>query len=140
MPHSLPNHATVIFDGTCGFCTRMVRLARAVDPHHRLDAIPCQQTGRVAPLGVTTGECEWAAWVVSDTGERFAGAQAIMAAIAIAWGWPWLLSAGNLPVIRPMLAVGYRLVSSIRAWLPGDKPWCDAHPDQCRPDGDSEPG
>lgn len=140
MPYPLPHHATIVFDGTCGFCTRMVRLMRAIDPQRRLDALPCQQTDRVAPLGVTTGECERAAWVVSDAGERFAGARAVLAAIAIARKWPWLLTAGGVPVVRQVLALGYHLVSGVRPWLPGDRPWCDAHPEQCRPPNDSASG
>lgn len=132
MSDPLPNHATVVFDGTCGFCTRCIRLMHGIDPHHRLDAIPCQATGRVATLGVATGECEAAAWVVSDTGERFGGAQAVLAAIAIARGWTWPLRIGRLPIVRQFLASVYRLVSRARPWLPGDQPWCETHPDDCR--------
>ena len=139
MPPDLPNHATIIFDGTCGFCTRMVRLTQAIDTHHRLAAVPCQQSGPVARLGVMTTECEAAAWVVTAAGDRFAGARAVLATIAIARDWPWLLTVGDLPVIRQVLAAGYRVVSRVRPWLPGDRPWCDAHPDQCRSDGDSAP-
>jgi predicted DCC family thiol-disulfide oxidoreductase YuxK len=133
MSDPLPNHATVIFDGTCGFCTLCVRLMGVVDPQDRLVALPCQQTRRVTALGVTSGECAAAAWVVTDAGERFGGAQAVLAAIAIARRWPWLLTLGALPVIRHILAGIYHVVSSIRPWLPGDRPWCDAYPDQCQP-------
>lgn len=137
---ALPEHATIIFDGTCGFCTLMVRLTRAIDPRGRLEAVPCQQTDRVAALGVTAAACAAAAWVVSDDGARFGGAQAVLAAIAIARRWPWLLALGGLPVVRPLLAAGYHLISRVRPWLPGDRPWCDAHPEQCRPGGDSGHG
>lgn len=140
MSRLLPEHATIIFDGTCGFCTRMVRLTRAIDARGRLEAVPCQRTDRVAALGVTTAECDASAWVVSDSGARFGGAQAVLAAVAIARGWPWLLSTGGLPVVRQVLAAGYHLVSRVRPWLPGDRPWCETHPDECRPGGDSAPG
>ena len=134
---ALPEHATIIFDGTCGFCTLMVRLTRAIDPRGRLEAVPCQQTDRVAALGVTAAACEAAAWVVSDDGARFGGAQAVLAAIAIARRWPWLLTIGGLPVARQLLAGGYHFVSRVRPWLPGDRPWCEEHPEQCGQGDDS---
>lgn len=131
MPDSLPNHATVVFDGTCGFCTRCIRLMHRIDRQDRLEALPCQQTTQVAAFGVTPGECAAAAWVVTGAGERFGGAQAVLAAIAIARRWPWLLTLGGLPVVRQLLAAVYHLVSRVRPWLPGDRPWCESHPDQC---------
>jgi predicted DCC family thiol-disulfide oxidoreductase YuxK len=36
---------TVIYDGTCGVCTRMVKMLDSWDPHHELEIIASQSAG-----------------------------------------------------------------------------------------------
>lgn len=113
---------TLVFDGDCGFCTRSAdwvatRSDAAVEPWQRLD---------LAAHGLTEDEVRTAAyWLDPDGGEPLRGARAVAAALR-ACGRPWrgvgvLL---DLPPLRPLSALGYRVVAANRHRLPGTTPAC----------------
>ena len=62
---------TLVFDGTCGFCTRSVRLLEALDRNRRVTAMPFQKSGVPASVGLTLEECEAAAWAIAPDGDRY---------------------------------------------------------------------
>jgi predicted DCC family thiol-disulfide oxidoreductase YuxK len=127
-----PARATVIFDGSCDFCTRSVRFVRWLDRRRRLTIVPFQKPGVPAAHGLTVADCERAAWTVTPDGRRYPGAAAVNVALAVALGTrlPWVLY--RLPGIRQLQDLIYALVARNRTRLPGDTPYCEQHPDACR--------
>ena len=128
----LPNQATVIFDGSCDFCTRSVRLLSWLDRRDRVAMVPFQKPGTPETHGLTVADCERAAWTVTPDGQRYPGAGAINVALATALGSraPWLLY--RLPGIHWLQDRLYAMVARNRTRLPGDTPYCEQHPEECR--------
>jgi predicted DCC family thiol-disulfide oxidoreductase YuxK len=128
----LPDRATLVFDGSCDFCTRSVRFLRRLDRRGRLTLVPFQAPGVPERLGLTVAQCERAAWTVAPDGRRYPGAAAVNAALAVALGtrWPWIVY--RLPVLRQLQDAAYALVARNRTRLPGDRPYCEQHPEACR--------
>ncbi|MER3485394.1 MAG: hypothetical protein C4345_04865, partial [Chloroflexota bacterium] len=75
----LPKRVALIFDGDCGFCTRSVRLVRALDRRSRITAIPYQHPDAQAGYGVTPAEGSASVWAVMPEGQRYRGAAAVNA-------------------------------------------------------------
>ena len=119
-PNHPPDRVVLIFDGSCGFCTRSARWVRAIDRHRRVTALPFQQPGVPEAHGLTVADCEAAAW-----------AAALMLALSVALGSriPWVIY--QLPVLQQVQDAGYALVARYRHRLPGDKPYCEQFPEEC---------
>lgn len=130
-PPTLPERFTIIFDGTCNFCTWSARRLAALDHDRRVTAVPCQAPDLTDRFPVTRAQCDHSAWAVTPDGTAYAGAEAIVVALATVRRWPWLLRVGWLPGVHGLFKVGYAAVSSIRHRLPGDRPYCDEHPEAC---------
>lgn len=73
----LPDHAIVVFDGWCGFCTRCVRLLARLDRHGRLELLAAQRDGVPERAAVTLDDAAAAAWTLAPGGVRASGAGAI---------------------------------------------------------------
>jgi predicted DCC family thiol-disulfide oxidoreductase YuxK len=127
-----PPRLTLVFDGTCGFCTRSVRLLEALDRHRRVEAVPFQRSGVPASVGLTVEECDATAWTIAPDGGRYRGAAAVNAAVAAALGSTVPLLLYSLPGIRQLQDFVYHLVASNRSLLPGDRPYCAQQPAKCR--------
>jgi predicted DCC family thiol-disulfide oxidoreductase YuxK len=127
-----PQQLTLVFDGTCGFCMRSVRLLKALDRNRRVTAVPFQTSGVPASVGLTLEECEAAAWAIAPDGCRYRGAEAVNAVVAAALGTTVPLVLYSLPGMRQVQDFIYYLVASNRSRLPGDRPYCAQHPAECR--------
>ncbi len=97
---------------------------------------PYQKPGILASTGLTVEQCEKAAWAV-EPGEasgrrRWRGAGAINASLAVALGVRLPLSFYELPVIGSLQEHVYDLVAANRGRLPGDEPYCNQRPEECR--------
>jgi predicted DCC family thiol-disulfide oxidoreductase YuxK len=112
----------VIFDGTCGFCTRVVRLAGERAGAGRVAARPNQEPGVIERYGLTRADVDRFVWVVEPSGRRLRGAAAVARVLREMGGWwrplGWLAS-------LPGAGLGYALVARLRprlsaAW--GDRP------------------
>lgn len=127
----LPTRVTLIFDGECGFCTRSVRLVRALDRHNRITAIPYQHPDAEAIFGVNPAEGAVSVWAVTPEGERYRGAAAVNAVLSVMLGTrlPWLIY--RLPGMAWMQEWVYDWVARHRSRLPGDRPHCQQHPEDC---------
>ena len=128
----LPHRVTLIFDGSCGFCTRSVRLIRALDREHRVTAVPYQKPGTPEAHGLSFAQCEAAIWAVTPERKRCSGAAAINTALSVALETRlplWLYAA---PGVRRLQDLVYSLVARNRRRLPGDAPYCRQHPEGCR--------
>ncbi len=112
----------VIFDGTCGFCTRCARLARDHVPAGRLAARPNQEPGLIDRYGLTRRDVDRWVWVVEPSGRRFRGAGAVARVLGEMSGrWRLLALLASLPGA----GLGYALVSKSRPLLSaiwGDPP------------------
>jgi len=127
-----PQQLTLVFDGTCGFCMRSVRLLKALDRNRRVTAVPFQKSGVPASVGLTLEECEATAWAIAPDGGRYRGAEAVNAVVAAALGVTVPLLLYSLPGMRQLQDFIYYLVTSNRSRLPGDRPYCVQHPAECR--------
>jgi predicted DCC family thiol-disulfide oxidoreductase YuxK len=109
-----------------------VRLLKALDRNRRVTAVPFQKTGVPASVGLSLEECEASAWAIAPDGSRYRGAAAVNALVAVALGTAVPLLLYYLPGIRQLQDFIYSVVASNRSRLPGDRPYCAQHPEECR--------
>jgi predicted DCC family thiol-disulfide oxidoreductase YuxK len=109
-----------------------VRLLKALDRNRRVTAVPFQKTGVPASVGLTLEECKASAWAIAPDGRRYRAAEAMNALVACALGTAVPLLLYYLPGIRQLQEFIYSLIASNRSRLPGDRPYCAQHPEECR--------
>lgn len=127
----LPERLTLIFDGSCDFCTRSVRLVRALDREGRIAIEPFQKPGLPESHGLTVAQCEQSIWAITPDGFPYAAAAAanLVAATALRLALPlWLYS---IPGISAIQEAAYHFIAINRSHIPGDKPFCELHPEEC---------
>jgi predicted DCC family thiol-disulfide oxidoreductase YuxK len=131
MTEGVADSVTLIFDGTCDFCTRCVRYARALDRHHRVTAFPFQKSGVPESFGLTAADCETAAWAIAPGLAPQSGAAAVMLTLAVARGSrkPWVIY--HPPILQQILEGIYAIIARYRHRLPGDTPYCEQFPEEC---------
>jgi predicted DCC family thiol-disulfide oxidoreductase YuxK len=127
----LPERLTLIFDGSCNFCTRAVRWITTLDRGRRITIAPFQDGAARTAVGLSIPQCESAAWVVTPDGRRYPGAHAINVALAVALGLALPLQVYHVPGIRQLQDSVYAWVVRNRHRLPGDTPFCVQHPERC---------
>lgn len=111
----------MLYDGTCGFCTRVAELALARLPD-RVDWAPFQ-TVDLGAYGLSTAEAAASVRLVETSGRILHGGAAF-ARLLVASGPPWSVP-GRLLLVPPLslLAEGvYRVVAAFRRRLPGVTP------------------
>jgi len=118
----------LVFDGDCGFCTTSARwFERHIAPAD-LRVTPWQRTD-LAALRLTPGECNDAVQWVNATGDHASGAAAAAAALRASGGlWRPVGVLLDLPGIRRVATIAYRLVAANRHRLPGGTPACKVEP------------
>jgi predicted DCC family thiol-disulfide oxidoreductase YuxK len=109
-----------------------VRLLKALDRNRRVTAVPFQKTGVPASVGLSLEECKASAWAIAPDGRRYRAAEAMNALVACALGTAVPLLLYYLPGIRQLQEFIYSLIASNRSRLPGDRPYCAQHPEECR--------
>ena len=109
-----------------------MRLLKALDRNRRVTAVPFQKTGVPASVGLSLEECKASAWAIAPDGGRYRAAEAMNALVACALGTAVPLLLYYLPGIRQLQEFIYSLIASNRSRLPGDRPYCAQHPDECR--------
>lgn len=130
-PTAAPLTLTLIFDGSCDFCTRTVRWVQALDWQRRITALPFQSAAARQAAGLTLAQCESAAWAITPDGRRYPGAAAVNQALAVATGLPLPLWLYAVPGIHQLQDAVYAWVVRHRHRLPGDRPYCEQHPQRC---------
>ena len=125
----MPDRPVLLYDGECGFCTRMVELAL---DRLGLDAdVEPWQTADIGAFGVSRAEAEHSVQWIEPTGEISVGAQAAARLLRRAGG-AWALL-GRLLMVPPVSWLGelaYRAVSALRGRLPGTTPALSRPPGQ----------
>jgi predicted DCC family thiol-disulfide oxidoreductase YuxK len=109
-----------------------VRLLKALDRNRRVTAVPFQKSGIPASVGLTLEECKASAWAIAPDGDRYRGAEAVNALVAVALGTALPLLVYYLPGIRQLQNFIYSLIASNRSRLPGDQPYCAQRAAECR--------
>jgi predicted DCC family thiol-disulfide oxidoreductase YuxK len=103
--------ATLIYDGTCGFCRRWVDRVGRWDRHRRLDLVPYQTADLEARFpSVTRTECAQRIHLIAVDGTVFRGAAAGREVLRrLPAGWLWVL-----PFHLPG---GLRIAERIYLWI-----------------------
>ncbi len=117
----------LIYDGDCGFCERSARWLARLDRRQRVRVCAWQSPSVLELSGLTAQECQEAAWFVDAAGQRYRGADAIVAALReIGTPWCWFAQAYRLALVRAMARRIYGWVARNRHRLPGGTPRCAA--------------
>lgn len=112
----------LIFDGDCAFCTTS---ARAWQRWLKLPYVEPWQFLELDELGVTEEQCLQAVQWVDDVGQVTAAERAVIAALLHRGGaWGLLGRVMNLPGVRQLAGLIYRIVAKYRHKLPGGTPAC----------------
>jgi predicted DCC family thiol-disulfide oxidoreductase YuxK len=119
MAISSPDKHLVLYDGSCGFCSRsMVRWRKAGEGI--IDFAPVQ-SGAGEAYGFRADQPMGALHLVETSGDIRRGAAAVFRMMELcsspAGALLWKLYR-NVPAFRVFVDLGYRLVSSIRTLLP----------------------
>ena len=113
---------TIVFDGTCGFCTRQVRYLHKLDKHNRLSSHPCQIVKHDPLYRLEDADCGAMVWAICEDGRREGGAQAFTLVVSTLIDREWPVRVGRLPGVRQVLNLGYQIIARNRYRLPGDVP------------------
>jgi len=113
----------VLFDGTCGFCTRCARFAVEHAPAGRVSAMASQAPGVLERYGLSPADAEASVWTIEPDGTRLRGARAV-ARLARAMGGRWALL-GRVWLL-PGAELAYRSVAARRQLL--SRLWGDLPP------------
>jgi antimicrobial peptide system SdpB family protein len=122
--------AELVFDGRCGFCTRVVRAIEALDRHNLLRTVAWQEPNILERNGLSLQDVRDAAWLVVGN-SRLRGAAAINAALTLTTGnslaW-WFYS---LPGIHQLQNCIYAWVADHRRLFRGITPHCQEPMVEC---------
>jgi antimicrobial peptide system SdpB family protein len=122
--------AELVFDGRCGFCTRVVRAIEHLDRHNRLRSVAWQEPTVLERNGLSVQDVRDAAWLVVGN-SRLRGAAAINAALTLATenGLAWWFY--SLPGIHQVQDGAYTWIANHRHWLKGITPRCKEPTVEC---------
>ncbi|MGV0850308.1 thiol-disulfide oxidoreductase DCC family protein [Mycolicibacterium phlei] len=122
---------TLYFDGNCGMCTRAVYAITKRDRTGDLRIRTLQSADAPQLLGVEPARIFDVARWLDDSGDVYAGAEAINAAVSAALGTRLPLRLYRIPGVRTLQNAVYRYVASHRYRFPGTTPHCESHPVAC---------
>jgi predicted DCC family thiol-disulfide oxidoreductase YuxK len=118
----------LLFDGTCGPCTRAAQWVRRRDSAGRVLVLPNQAPGVLATYGLTRAEANRSVWAVEPRGRRLEGAAALnRMLVELGGGWRVLSLPYRLLPLAVLEEAAYRWFAANRgrfAWL-GVTPECD---------------
>lgn len=120
----------LIYDGDCGFCTRVAAWA-VTGTRVPVTPVPWQELGddALGVLGLDSEMTSHAAWWVESDGSLLRGHRAVARALGAGPGWRSVAGrALGLPGVRSVASVVYDVVARNRHLLPGATPACRAGP------------
>ena len=128
----------LLFDGTCGICTRCARWVRERDKDGKILTVPSQSPYWSSRFSVTPEDAERRVYAMDATGRKFAGAAAINRVLEELGGNAAIL--GKLYRFPPLAVIEnalYPVVAHYRYLLSrwGDRPACDDPNAGCRDSG-----
>lgn len=112
-----PQAGWVLYDGTCGFCTRWANFWSGTLKKHGFDIAPLQSDWVVERLKLPVKELEREIRLLPPDGGQVTGADVYRYVMKrVWWMWPfYLLSV--LPLLRNIFDWGYRTVAANRHWF-----------------------
>jgi predicted DCC family thiol-disulfide oxidoreductase YuxK len=124
---------TVLYDGTCGFCTRQARLAQRLGGAERVTLLSTSLPGVLENrLGLTRESANRQLFVEEDgSGRRYGGAAAVarlVREVPLIGPVGWLY---YLPLIRQLADAGYRVVARNRHHISRVLRWKPLPDDSC---------
>ena len=111
------DHATLIYDGECGFCRQTVALVSRWDRERRLTLIPFQDQARVAAFRIPLPALAAAMHLVLPDGRVLAGADAAADVLRLLPGKRWLAGAFVIPGVLPLARRVYGWIARRRHCL-----------------------
>lgn len=112
---------TLLYDGTCGFCTLVVERAVALLPD-RVAWLPWQSAD-LGAYGVSEAEVSRSVQLVDPSGRVESGAAAVGRVLVLSGGaWSLLGRLLLAPPVSYAAEAVYRLVALVRGRLPGSTP------------------
>jgi predicted DCC family thiol-disulfide oxidoreductase YuxK len=130
---ALPKPA-LLFDGTCGPCTRMANWVRRHDRQGRLEVIANQSPGVLDRFGVTRADADRSVWLIGPDNRRREGAAAVSGTLDIlGGGWRLVAAPYRLRPAAVVAEVAYRWVARNRHRFArfGVRPECDDPGNPC---------
>ena len=112
-----PERATLVFDGSCGFCRDTVRWVARWDRAGRVALLPFQESARVAELGLAPPAVAAALHLVLPDGRVFVGADAVAELLTLLPGLGWATALFGIPGVRPAARRVYAWVARRRHCL-----------------------
>jgi len=113
---TLPERATVIYDGECGLCRKAVGRLQAWDRERRLEYVAFQDPA-VHRFGIALPALAAALHIVLPDGKTFAGADAAPHLLRRLPGKRWLAALFALPGVLPVARRVYRRIAERRHCL-----------------------
>jgi predicted DCC family thiol-disulfide oxidoreductase YuxK len=101
-----------------------VQWLEALDRHSRIECLAAQESGVRRRFALSQADTDASAWAFAEDGRRYAAAEAVFAAVAVALDLPWLLSLFRFAPVAAAAEALYRWVSGHRCLLPGVEPYC----------------
>jgi len=117
---------TLVYDGDCGLCTTVARLAaRRLRREPGDYAVTAYQDTDLTPLGLTPDQCAEAVRWVDPDGIGYAGEDAVARALLASRWWARPAGAALLvPGVHAVAGLTYRWVARNRERLPSGTPAC----------------
>lgn len=115
-PGAAERRFDVLWDGDCGLCGAAAGLLERLDQWGKLRVRPWQADARTASDAGLRQMCERALVLITPTGQRFEGVDAVIA-IGSLLGWRKLSQVAALPGVHALGAHCYRSVAANRALL-----------------------
>lgn len=112
-------------------CTRAVYAILKSNRTGELRTAPLQGDGVAERLGIPESQILDAARWHDASGDVFAGAEAVNAAVSAALGTRLPLLVYRIPGVRAVQDAVYRYVAEHRHRFPGTTPYCETHPGGC---------
>jgi predicted DCC family thiol-disulfide oxidoreductase YuxK len=116
-----PDQLLVIYDGTCGFCSRVADNVAGLDWRRKVVWLPSQTPGLGPLVGLTSAETDAAAWAVTPTGAHRRGAGAAVAALdaLLPGGIPAFATLYRIPGLHQIANLAYDWVARNRGRFAG---------------------
>lgn len=118
----------LLFDGTCGICTRSARWVRERDTGGKILVVPSQLPSWRSRFSITAEDAEHRVYAIDANGRKFAGAAAVNRTLEELGGFASILGKFyRFPPIALFENALYPVIARYRYLLSrwGDSPACD---------------
>ena len=114
-------HATVIFDGACGFCRKQVKDMQALDSEQQLQFLPRQSADAESRFPqIKSNKLGEGILLIDQQGNVYKAADAIDQIFHRLPSRRWFCFLYRLPVIKQIIQLGYKFIAANSSL-----PWAD---------------